>query len=83
MFVIGTSQLIRANMDGSDVKSLVSDVIYRASGVAVDTVSKWVFWCDSLLDYIETITYDGMQRKAILRGRKYVSFSYFAFVVII
>ncbi|RXG68268.1 Low-density lipoprotein receptor-related protein 2 [Armadillidium vulgare] len=68
MFVVDSNKLIRANMDGSDIKVLVSDVIYRASGVAVDTVAKWVFWCDSLLDYIETINYDGTQRKAILRG---------------
>lgn len=68
MFVVDSNKLIRANMDGSGVKLLVDDVIYRASGVAVDTVSKWVFWCDSLLDYIETVNYDGTQRKAILRG---------------
>ena len=55
-------------MDGSNVKTLVSNVIYRASGVAVDTIGKWVFWCDSLLDYIETVNYEGQQRKAIIRG---------------
>ncbi|MCL4126473.1 UNVERIFIED_CONTAM: hypothetical protein GTU68_065881, partial [Idotea baltica] len=68
MFVVDSNKLIRANMDGSNIHVLVSDVIYRASGVAVDTVAKWVFWCDSLLDYIETVNYDGTQRKAILRG---------------
>lgn len=56
-------------MDGSDVRELVTDVIYKASGVAVDLVSQRIFWCDSLLDYVETIGYDGTGRHVVVRGQ--------------
>ncbi|KAK4306549.1 hypothetical protein Pmani_021642 [Petrolisthes manimaculis] len=68
MFVADTDRIIRANMDGTNLKALVKDVIYKASGIAVDIISQRIFWCDSLLDYIETVTYDGTGRTAIVRG---------------
>jgi low density lipoprotein-related protein 2 len=36
--------------------------IYKASGLAVDLPAKRIFLCDSLLDYIETVDYDGQNR---------------------
>nr|XP_045622888.1 low-density lipoprotein receptor-related protein 2-like isoform X5 [Procambarus clarkii] len=68
MFVVDHDRIIRANMDGTNLQALVKDVIYKASGIAVDIISKRIFWCDSLLDYIETVTYDGTGRTAIVRG---------------
>lgn len=68
MFVADTDRIIRANMDGTSVRALVKDVIYKASGIAVDIITHRIFWCDSLLDYIETVTYEGTGRTAIVRG---------------
>lgn len=68
MFVADTDRIIRANMDGTNLQVLVKDVIYKASGIAVDIISERLFWCDSLLDYIETVTFDGTGRTAIVRG---------------
>ncbi|XP_063861273.1 low-density lipoprotein receptor-related protein 2-like isoform X3 [Scylla paramamosain] len=68
MFVADTDRIIRANMDGTNLQELIKDVIYKASGIAVDIISQRIFWCDSLLDYIETVTYDGKGRTAIVRG---------------
>jgi len=62
-------QVIRANMDGTNVKAIVSEATYRASGVALDIISKRVFWCDSLLDYIETVDYNGKNRFLVVRGQ--------------
>lgn len=69
MFVADGTQVLRANMDGTDAHAIVSEAAYRASGVAVDIIAKRVFWCDSLLDYIETVDYDGMNRFLVIRGQ--------------
>lgn len=68
MFIADGNQLIRANMDGSDTKAIVTDAVYKASGVSVDILASRLYWCDSLLDYIETVDYDGNDRHLILRG---------------
>lgn len=68
MFIADTNKIVRANMDGTDVRELVTDVIYKASGVSVDIVAQRVFWCDALLDYVETIAYDGTGRTVVIRG---------------
>ncbi|XP_026327983.1 low-density lipoprotein receptor-related protein 2 isoform X3 [Hyposmocoma kahamanoa] len=70
MFVADSSQIIRANMDGTHTKSIVSEAAYKASGIAVDIIARRVFWCDSLLDYIETVDYDGNHRFLVLRGQQ-------------
>lgn len=68
MFIADNMRVVMATMAGMDVKVLVSDAVYRASGVAVDTVVKRVYWCDSLLDYIESVDYNGKGRFAVVRG---------------
>lgn len=70
MFVADGGQVLRAHMDGTHARSIVSEAAYKASGVTVDFISKRVFWCDSLLDYIETVNYDGEHRVMILRGQQ-------------
>lgn len=70
MFVADGGQVLRAHMDGTHARSIVSEAAYKASGVAVDIIAKRVFWCDSLLDYIETVDYEGGKRVMILRGQQ-------------
>lgn len=68
MFIADSNQVLRANMDGTGARAIVSEATYKASGVAVDILAKRVFWCDSLLDYIETVDYNGQYRFLVLRG---------------
>lgn len=70
MFVADGGQVLRAHMDGTHTRSIVSEAAYKASGVAVDVIAKRVYWCDSLLDYIETVDYDGGRRIMVLRGQQ-------------
>ncbi|XP_041779439.1 low-density lipoprotein receptor-related protein 2 [Anopheles merus] len=70
MFVADGSHVLRAHMDGTHAKSIVSEAAYKASGVAVDVIARRVFWCDSLLDYIESVSYEGERRVMILRGQQ-------------
>lgn len=70
MFVADGGQVLRAHMDGTHSRAIVSEAAYKASGVSVDIIAKRVYWCDSLLDYIETVDYDGGRRVMILRGQQ-------------
>lgn len=70
MFVADGGQVLRAHMDGTHARSIVSEAAYKASGVTVDIIAKRVFWCDSLLDYIESVDYEGGQRVMVLRGQQ-------------
>ena len=76
MFIADSNQILRAHMDGTNVKSIVTEAVYKASGIALDGFTKRVFWCDSLLDYIETVDYNGNNHFLILRGMcEYYAFS--------
>lgn len=68
MFIADNKQVLRANMDGTGVVPVISEAAYRVSGVAVDVIAKRIYWCDTLLDYIETANYMGQNRVMILRG---------------
>lgn len=59
MFIADGSQVLRVNMDGTNARSIVSEAAYKASGVTLDIIVRRVYWCDSLLDYIETVDYNG------------------------
>lgn len=64
----GQPKVERAFMDGSNRKDLVTTKLGWPAGITLDLVSKRVYWVDSRYDYIETVTYDGIQRKTVARG---------------
>ena len=59
MFITDNNRIVRANMDGSFLRPLVTDAVYKASGIALDLTTQRVYWSDILLDYIETVDYEG------------------------
>lgn len=64
----GQPKLERAFMDGSNRKDLVKTKVGWPAGITLDLVSKRIYWVDSRYDYIETVTYDGIQRKTVAHG---------------
>ena len=68
MFIADSKQILRANMDGTSSFPVISEAAYNVVGVAVDIPAKRIYWCDSLLDYIETADYTGKKRVMVLRG---------------
>ena len=68
MFITDNNRIMRARMDGTNLKPLVTEAVYKASGVALDLVNKRVYWSDILLDYIETVDYNGKKRHNVVRG---------------
>ncbi len=55
MFVSDADRIVRANMDGSFLKPLITEAVYKASGMTVDIATKRLYWTDVVLDYIETV----------------------------
>lgn len=68
MFFTDTDNIDRALMDGTQRKTIVSNYIYKASGLTLDYVNERVLWCDSQLDQIVSVDYNGQNRHAIIRG---------------
>ncbi|XP_006902182.1 PREDICTED: low-density lipoprotein receptor-related protein 2 [Elephantulus edwardii] len=64
----GEPRVERAFMDGSNRKNLVKSKLGWPAGITLDLVSRRVYWVDCRFDYIETVTYDGLQRKTVTYG---------------
>ncbi|XP_059532749.1 sortilin-related receptor [Myotis daubentonii] len=58
--------IYRSNMDGSAVRSLVSEDVKWPNGISVD--EQWVYWTDAYLDCIERVSLRGQQRSVLLGG---------------
>ncbi|XP_036268500.1 sortilin-related receptor isoform X1 [Pipistrellus kuhlii] len=58
--------IYRSNMDGSAVRSLVSEDVKWPNGISVD--EQWVYWTDAYLDCIERVSLHGQQRSVLLSG---------------
>ncbi|TNN03863.1 hypothetical protein fugu_000892 [Takifugu bimaculatus] len=67
---IATEQvkLERAYMDGSSRVELVKSRLGIPAGITVDIVTKRVYWSDIHFDTVETVTYNGLDRKIVLNG---------------
>lgn len=50
-------------MDGTNRQDLIKTKLGWPAGITLDIVSKRLYWVDSRFDYIETVTYDGLQRQ--------------------
>ncbi|XP_032801941.2 low-density lipoprotein receptor-related protein 2 [Petromyzon marinus] len=64
----GNPRLERAYMDGTNRLALVRTKLGWPAGITLDFVLQRVFWVDNRFDYIESVTYDGLNRKTILSG---------------
>ena len=60
-------KLERSGLDGSDRNVLVAKNIKSPSGLTTDPSSRSVFWCDSDLSLVESVNYDGLGRRVVLR----------------
>ena len=47
MFIADSNRIVRARMDGTHVKVLVTENVYKASGIALDLVNKRVYFSDT------------------------------------
>lgn len=68
MFLTDADNIDRVLMDGTGRKTIVGAYIYKASGITVDFVNQRILWCDSQLDQIVTVDYNGNNRVTLIRG---------------
>ena len=68
MFITDNNRVLRSRMDGTFLTAIVTDAVYKASGISVDLPTRRVYWSDVLLDYIETVSYTGDNRQQVIRG---------------
>lgn len=71
MFIADSNQILRARMDGSKLMPIVTQDLYKASGVALDYVNKRVYYSDIRLEYIKTVDYNGENRQDIVKGNTF------------
>uniref|UniRef100_F7CLL4 Low-density lipoprotein receptor-related protein 2 n=1 Tax=Monodelphis domestica TaxID=13616 RepID=F7CLL4_MONDO len=72
----GDPKVERAFMDGTNRQDLIKTKLGWPAGITLDIVSKRVYWVDCRFDYIETVTYDGLQRKTIAHGGSIIPHPY-------
>lgn len=58
-------EIAKANMDGSDDKSLVTDNIHWPNGLAIDYPNERLYWVDAKYQSIESVQLDGSFRKVL------------------
>ena len=68
LFFTDVDRIDRASMDGTQRKTVVANYIYKATGLTLDLVNHRLIWCDSQLDQIVAVNYDGSNRHVILKG---------------
>uniref|UniRef100_A0A4W3HU78 Low-density lipoprotein receptor-related protein 2 n=1 Tax=Callorhinchus milii TaxID=7868 RepID=A0A4W3HU78_CALMI len=64
----GEPKLERAYMDGTHRFDVVKTKLGWPGGITLDIITKRLYWVDSHFDYLETVTYDGLERKTVLSG---------------
>ncbi|KAM9425856.1 low-density lipoprotein receptor-related protein 2 [Pholidichthys leucotaenia] len=62
------TKLERAFMDGSNRIELVKSSLGTPTGITLDIITRRVYWSDSHFDTVETVTYNGLDRKIVLNG---------------
>lgn len=69
-----TSQTIySANYDGKDKKEFITEDLMSPEGIAVDWISRRLYWTDSLKDTIEVADLDNATRRAVIIDTKLVN----------
>lgn len=75
--------IYKAEMNGMNVKALITREIERPYGITFDFISDRVYWCDIQIQVIESINMDGMDRKILFENSVFRPFAMTVFEDII
>eukprot|EP00079_Xenopus_tropicalis_P011186 XP_002936802.2 PREDICTED: low-density lipoprotein receptor-related protein 2 isoform X2 [Xenopus tropicalis] len=70
------SKLERAFMDGTNRHDIIKTKLGWPAGMTLDIITKRLYWVDSRYDYIETTTYDGLDRRTVVHGGNVIPHPY-------
>ena len=62
----------RCLQDGSDRQVIVDKNIIWPNGITIDLITKRIFWLDAKLNSINSIDYDGQNRRLVLHSIQYI-----------
>ena len=66
IYFIGPNPKIeRADMDGSNRKSVIVSEIFWPNGLTIDYMDSKIYWADAKHHVIERATFDGRERKRV------------------
>lgn len=68
MFFSNQFKLETCAMDGTRRRTLVDSHTHQVSGVVVDIPAKRVYWVDPKVDRVESIDYNGVDRRVVATG---------------
>uniref|UniRef100_A0A1I7SE82 EGF-like domain-containing protein n=1 Tax=Bursaphelenchus xylophilus TaxID=6326 RepID=A0A1I7SE82_BURXY len=68
MFFSNQFKLEACSMDGTRRRTLINTHTHQVSGVVVDIAGKRVYWVDPKVDRVESIDYDGNDRRIVATG---------------
>ncbi|VDK47362.1 unnamed protein product [Anisakis simplex] len=68
MFFSNQFKLETAAMDGTRRRTLIDTHTHQVSGLVVDIPSKRVYWVDPKVDRVESIDYNGNDRRIVAQG---------------
>ncbi|XP_078701573.1 prolow-density lipoprotein receptor-related protein 1-like isoform X3 [Branchiostoma floridae x Branchiostoma belcheri] len=63
-----TPRIEKAHMDGTNRSQIVTSKIVLPHGIALDIVTQTLYWVDAYLNYIESVDYNGQNRRTIAQG---------------
>ncbi|XP_067632308.1 nidogen [Eurosta solidaginis] len=70
---ISTKKIISAKYDGTDSKTFLADDIESPEGIAIDTISRRIYWTDSVKDTIEVASLEDPTLRAVLINKNLVN----------
>lgn len=66
------AKILRADMDGKNMKVIVKDRVGWPNGITLDLPSRVVYWVDAKYDYVDSVDYNGLKRRNLIKGKLYV-----------
>ena len=57
----------RANLNGTDIETLISSHLKTTDGLAVDWIGKNLYWTDTGTDVIEVAKLSGQYRRTLIK----------------
>ncbi|PIO68005.1 Low-density lipoprotein receptor repeat class B [Teladorsagia circumcincta] len=68
MFFTNQFKIEGAAMDGSRRRTLINTHTHQVSGIVVDIPARRVYWVDPKVDRVESIDYQGNDRRIVAQG---------------
>lgn len=70
---VALKKIVSAKYDGTDSRPFITDDIESPEGIAIDSISRRIYWTDSVKDTIEVASLDDPKMRTVLINKKLVN----------